>query len=143
MPGPSPRRSGFGRAGGTSPAMTSGDDLRQTTSWGYGSWRSAGTMAEDALPARLLKRHLREAPQLARMQSLRLLMLQPLQRLQPDLEMLPDALAVELACHSGELDLAVQRLVGDAEQGAVGHAEAIAVGGDRRRLHVECDRARL
>src|SRR5579883_1063743 len=90
-----------------------------------------------------LKRHFRKAPQLARMQPLRFLVLEPLQRLQPDLEMLSDTLAIELARHARELDLAMQRLVGDAQQRAVGHAEAVAVGGDRGGLHVERDRARL
>lgn len=77
------------------------------------------------------------------MQALGFLLLEPLQRPQADLEMLADALPVELAGHACELDLAVQRLVGDAQQRAVGHAEAIAVGGDGRRLHVERDGARL
>ena len=44
---------------------------------------------------------------------------------------------------AGQLDLAVERLVGDAQQRAVGHAEAIALGGDGRRFHVDRDRARL
>ena len=65
------------------------------------------------------------------------------QRTRFDLEMLADALAIELAGHARELDLAMQRLVGDAQQRTVGHPEAIAVGGDRRRFHVERDGARL
>src|SRR5581483_5213883 len=91
----------------------------------------------------LLKCHLGKAPQLARMQPLRFLLLDTLQRLQPDLKMLTDPLSIEFARHAGELDLAMQRLVRNAQQGAVGHAEAIAVGRDRGRLHVERDRARL
>jgi hypothetical protein len=94
-------------------------------------------------PAALLKRDLGEAAQLARMQPLGFLLLEPLQRLEADLEMLADALAIELAGHARELDLAMQRLVGDAQQRTVGHPEAIAVGGDRRRFHVERDGARL
>ena len=57
--------------------------------------------------------------------------------------MLGDLPLVEVGRHARQLQLAVQRLVGDAEQRAVGHAEAEAVGGDRRRFHVERDRARL
>ena len=48
------------------------------------------------------------------MQPLAFLGLQLFERLQADLEMLADALAVEFAGHAGELDLAVQWLVGDA-----------------------------
>jgi hypothetical protein len=59
------------------------------------------------------------------------------QRLQTDLQMLADALAVEFAGHAGELDFTVEGLIRDTEQGTVGHAEAEAVGGDCRRLHVE------
>jgi len=62
----------------------------------------------------LLKRDFGETPELARMQPLQLLFPQPLERPQADLEMLADALAVEVARHAGELDLAIQRLVGDA-----------------------------
>jgi hypothetical protein len=39
---------------------------------------------------------------------------------------LVDALAVKVVGHAGQLDLAVQRLVAHAQQGAVGHAEAEA-----------------
>src|SRR6516165_5899212 len=44
---------------------------------------------------------------------------------------------------AGELDFAVERLIRDAKQRAKGHAEAEAIGGDRRRLHIERDCARL
>src|ERR1043165_1712020 len=91
----------------------------------------------------LLKRDLGEAAQLARMQALRFLQLETFERPDPDLEVLADALAVELAGHAGELDLAMQRLVGNAKQRAVGNPKREAVGGDRRRLHIERDRARL
>src|SRR5579871_2636958 len=77
------------------------------------------------------------------MQSFRLLMLEAFERLHADLEMLADTLAIKLAGHPCELDFAVQRFVRDAEQGAVGNAETIAVGGNRRGLHVERNRARL
>jgi hypothetical protein len=42
-----------------------------------------------------------------------------------------------------QLDLTVQRLVGHAKQGAVGHAEAITLRRDRGRFHVDRDRAGL
>ena len=51
--------------------------------------------------------------------------------------MLVDALAVEAVGHAAQLQLAVERLIGDAEQGAVGDAEAEAVGGDGGGLHVD------
>ena len=63
--------------------------------------------AVSAFQLALLKRDLRKASKLARMQPLRFLVLQPLQRLEADLEMLADALAVEFAGHAGKLDLAV------------------------------------
>jgi hypothetical protein len=64
------------------------------------------------------------------MQAFRFLRLELLQRLQADFEMLADAAAVEFAGHAGKLDLTVEGLVGHAQQGAVGDAEAEAVGGD-------------
>ena len=60
-----------------------------------------------------------------------------------DQQVLVHALAVEVVGHAGQLDLAVQRLVADAQQRAVGHAEAEAVGGNRRAFHVERHGARL
>src|SRR6059058_2223410 len=92
---------------------------------------------------RLLKCDFGKASELARMQALGFLVLETFERLQADLEMLTDASPVEFAGHAGEFDFAVQRLVGDAQQGAVGDAEAIAVGGNRRGLHVERDGAGL
>src|SRR2546427_9974781 len=56
---------------------------------------------------------------------------------QADLQVLADPLPIELASHAGELDLSVQRPVRNAEQCAVGYAEAEAVGGDGRRFHVQ------
>jgi hypothetical protein len=61
------------------------------------------------------------------MQALPFLGFELFQRLQADLEMLADALAVEFAGHAGKLDFTVERLVRDAQQGAVGDAEAQAV----------------
>src|SRR5690348_9248425 len=69
-----------------------------------------------AAPADLLERHLGEASQLARMEPLGLLQLQLIERQQAALEVLLDALAIEFAGHAGELDLAMQRLVGHGEQ---------------------------
>ena len=60
-----------------------------------------------------------------------------------DLKVLVDAVAVEAIGHAGQLKLAVERLIGDAEQRAVWHAEAEAVGGDRAGLHIQGDTTRL
>src|SRR5262245_27929312 len=89
----------------------------------------------------LPKRRLVEGAQLARMQGI-LPLAQEVERLQSDLEMLRDRAFIEGIGRARQLDLAVQRFVGDAEQGAVGHAQAIAVGGDGAALHVERDGAR-
>jgi hypothetical protein len=45
-----------------------------------------------------------------------------------DLHMLLDRALVEAVGLARQLDLAVERLVRDAQQGAVGHAEAVALG---------------
>jgi len=50
-----------------------------------------------------LERDLGETSELARMQAFPILGLELFQRPQPDLEMLADALAIELAGHAGEL----------------------------------------
>jgi len=60
---------------------------------------------------RLLKRDFGKASELARMQTLGFLLLEPFERFQADLEMLTDTSPVEFAGHAGELDFAVQRLV--------------------------------
>ena len=54
----------------------------------------------------------------------------------------PTARSIEGAGGAGQLDLAMQRLVGDAEQGAVGHAQSIALRGQRAALHVHRNGAR-
>src|SRR5580700_11905947 len=77
------------------------------------------------------------------MQALPFLGFELFQRLQPDFKMLADALPVEVAGHTGKLDFSMKRSIRHAKQRAVGHAEAEAVGGDCRRLHVECNSARL
>ncbi len=58
-----------------------------------------------------------------------------------DLQMLRDGPLIKAVGLTGELDLTVQRLVRDAEQRAVGDAEAIALGGDGRALHIDSHRA--
>src|SRR5690606_39099092 len=109
-----------------------------------GTDRDGGCAAAAACGARAsLKRHLREAAELPRMQPLALLRPQALERVEADVEMLADPLPVELARHAGELDLAVHRFVRNAEQRAVRHPEAEPVRRARRRLHVERDRTRL
>ena len=77
------------------------------------------------------------------MQAFPLLRLEFFQRFQTDLKVLPDTLAIELIGHTGELNFTMEWLVRDAEQGAIGHAEAEAVSCDRRRFHIERDGARL
>jgi len=62
---------------------------------------------------------------------------------QTDRQMLTHPLLIEGIGHTGQFDFAVQWFVGGAEQGPVGHAVAIAVGGDRRRFHVDGDSAGL
>lgn len=75
------------------------------------------------------------------MQSLRLLALEPLERLQPDLKMLADALPIEIVSHAGELYFTMKWFIRNAEQGAVWDTETEAVSGDSCRLHVEGDGA--
>lgn len=68
---------------------------------------------------------------------------QDLHRLHADLQMLVDLPAIERVGHARQFQLAVQRLVRYAQQRAVRHPEAEAVGCDRRAFHVERDRAAL
>src|SRR5690606_20330599 len=90
----------------------------------------------DSPPAPSLAGHLGEAAQLARMQPLHALAAQRLERPDADLQVLVDPLTVDACRPAGQLGLAVQWLVGDAGQGAVGRAEAQAVGRDGGALHV-------
>src|SRR5579872_3598724 len=82
-----------------------------------------------------------EAPELARVERI-VLTLQEADRGDADLQMFGDGPLVEGVRGAGKLDLAVQRLVRDAEQRAIGHAHAEALGGDGRRFHVDGDGAR-
>src|SRR5262249_39447412 len=102
-------------------------------------WDIRPTGRETALP----ERDLGKAPELARMQPFRLLSLQLRHCLEADFEVLIDLPAVEFARHAGKLELTLQWLVRDAQERAVGHAEAKAVGGDGGRFHVERDGTRL
>ena len=54
-----------------------------------------------------------------------------------------DRAFIEAVRHARQFDLAVDRLVRDAQQHAVGHAHAEALRGDARAFHVHRDRARL
>ena len=56
------------------------------------------------------------------------------QRFDADPQMLADGSLIEGVGLAGQLQLPVQRFVRDAEQGAVGDSEAVALCGDRRRL---------
>src|SRR5271166_2472952 len=75
----------------------------------------------------LLECDLGKTPELPRMQPFPFLRLQLFQRLESDLEVLSHPLAVEFTGHACELDLAMQRLVGDAKKRAVGDAETKTV----------------
>jgi hypothetical protein len=57
----------------------------------------------------------------------------------PIAQMLADRALVEGAGRPGQLDLAVQLLVGDAEQGAVGHPQPVTLRGQRSALYVDGD----
>src|SRR5262245_47372533 len=88
------------------------------------------------------ERRLVERPELAAVQ-LRPFAPQLVARLDADPHMLADRAFVEAVGLAGKLQFAVERLVRDAEQRAIGDAEAIALAGDGRRLHVDGDGARL
>src|SRR3546814_15088796 len=60
-----------------------------------------------------------------------------------DLEVRGDRFFIEAVRLARQLEFAMERLVADAKQGAIGDAEAIALRGDRRRFHVDADRTRL
>ncbi|MPL60802.1 hypothetical protein SDC9_06364 [bioreactor metagenome] len=68
---------------------------------------------------------------------------QLLHRAHTDQQVIGHLGAIEFGRHAGQLQLAVQRLVRNAQKRAVGHAEAEAVRRDRCRFHVEPDGARL
>src|SRR6476660_6510852 len=85
------------------------------------------------------ERRLVEGAQLARMQRLPA-HAQEIERLEADLEVLSHRALVEGVGGARQLDLAVQRLVGDAQQRAIGHPQPVAVGGDRAALHVDRNR---
>ena len=68
---------------------------------------------------------------------------QQLHRAHPDLKVAGDLRLVELAGHAGQLKLAMQGLVGHAEQGPIGHPEAKSVGGNGGTFHVQRDGAAL
>ena len=61
---------------------------------------------------------------------------QQLNRPHADAQMLVYPLAVKVVGHAGEFDFAVQGLVAHAQQGALVHAKAKAVGGYRGAFHV-------
>src|SRR5258708_29364341 len=76
------------------------------------------------------KRRIVEAAELARVQARFAALAQDAQRLEPDRQVLADPLAIEGVRHAAQLDLAVQRLVRDAQQGPVRHPETEPGGGD-------------
>src|SRR5580765_6178171 len=86
-------------------------------------------------PAPLPERWLVEAAELAGVEAGPLLA-QEVHGRHADLQVLADGAVVEGVGLAGQLDLAVQRLVGNAQQGAVGHPEAVPLGRDRGAFHV-------
>src|SRR3954465_10242429 len=82
------------------------------------------------------KRRLVEAAQLARVQAVDLA-LEDVDCGQTDPEMLADRAFVKSDRRAGQLDLAMQRLVGHAQQSSIRHAHAEALRGDRARFHVD------
>ena len=104
-------------------------------------WYATDRAQAAAVRQPLAKRRLLERAQLARVQRLAP-RLQQLDRCEADLQMLRDGGLVERVGGARQLDLAVQRLVGDAQQRAVGHAQPEALRGDRAALHVDGDGAR-
>ena len=92
------------------------------------TWSASG-------PESLPERRFVEAAQLARVQRTELAA-QNVERGQPDAEVFAERALVERAGAAGQLDLAVQRLVGDAQQRAVRHAQAVSLRRQRAGLHV-------
>src|SRR5688500_14664063 len=90
----------------------------------------------------LSKWRLVEASKLARVE-LGAVALQDSKGLDSDPQVLADRPLIEGVGLARQLDLAVERLVRDAQQGPVRHPEAIALGRDRRRFHVDRNRPRL
>ena len=84
-----------------------------------------------------LKRHFGKAAQLAAVQAVHAAGAQDVDGAHADAQVLVYALAVEVVGHAGQLDFAVQGFVAHTQQGAVGHAEAEAVGGDGGAFHVQ------
>src|SRR5664280_3748555 len=70
----------------------------------------------------LLEGDLGEAAELAAMQLIDSPVAQQFDGPHADAQMLVDPLSIEMVRHAGQLDLAVQRLVADAQQRAVRHA---------------------
>src|SRR5450830_294317 len=84
-----------------------------------------------------------ETAQLATVQLLDAMIAQQLQRANANLQMLRHPLLIKAVRHARQFDLAVQRLVGYAEQGAVRHPEAEAVRGHGCTLHIQRNRPAL
>src|SRR5690606_18548301 len=60
---------------------------------------------------------------------------------QADGEVFADGAFVEGVCAAGQFDFAVEWFVGDAQQGAVWHAQSVSLGGDGSAFHIDCDGA--
>src|SRR5690606_9283025 len=97
--------------------------------------------SRDRLSCTSAERGLVERAQLAGMQRLSTLP-QQLKSLQSNLQMLPHRCLVKCVGRTRQFVLAVERLVRDAEESAVRHAEAISIGSDRAAFHVDRNGAR-
>jgi len=64
-------------------------------------------------------------------------------RLKADLKMGCDGFLIEFVCLTRQLDLAMQWLVRNAEQGAIRNPETVSLGRNRRALHLDRNRAAL
>ncbi|STR63419.1 Uncharacterised protein [Klebsiella michiganensis] len=66
---------------------------------------------------------------------------QQVNRPNTNLQMFGNGPFIESVSLSRQLNLAVQRFIGDAQQGAVRNAEAIALGGNGCAFHIDSHRA--
>src|SRR6478752_5207761 len=86
------------------------------------------------------ERRLVEGSQLSRMEAVAPLF-EKVESGEPDLQMLSDRRLVESACRARQLDLAMERLIRDAEQRAIGDPQPEALRGDGAAFHVDGDGA--
>src|SRR5690606_16299132 len=113
--------------------------LRRTTPNAWTCFAASTLRLDQA--KRLTERRLVEAPQLARVQRVELAT-QQIQGGDADLKMLGHGSLVEGIGRTGQLDLAMQGLVRDTQQRAVGDPQPVSLGGDGAAFHIHRHRAR-